>query len=114
MTEDILLGFPSGSETRVDAPGEGEAFLFRLYVAGDAPNSAAARSNLRSLCENHLSGPVRIEIVDLLEDPQRAFSDGVFVTPLLVKIAPGPVCRVVGSLHEKPKVLAALGVGELR
>ena len=40
-------------------------FKFRLYVAGDAPNSAQARANLTALCRVHLPDRHEIEVVDV-------------------------------------------------
>jgi circadian clock protein KaiB len=42
-----------------------DTYTFRLYVAGDALNSAQAISNLLSLCRIHLPGRHEIEIVDV-------------------------------------------------
>ena len=47
-----------------------EQFELRLYVAGQTPKSARAFTNLRTICEEHLSGRYRIEVIDLLKDPQ--------------------------------------------
>lgn len=87
-------------------------FHLRLYIAGNAPNSAAAITNLRSVCESHLAGCYCIEMVDVLRDPKRALQDRVLVTPLLVKIAPDPGCRIAGTLSDVRKVIDALGIAE--
>ena len=73
-------------------------FQFRLYVAGDTPNSARARVNLGALCRKHLIGAYKI--------------DGIFITPALVKIAPSPVRMIVGTLSESASLLEALGLTE--
>ena len=85
-------------------------FKFRLYVAGDASNSAQALASLRALCRAHLPQRHEIEIVDVFEDPQRALTDGIFMTPTLVKLAPSPVRRIVGTLSQTQTVLRALGL----
>ncbi len=85
-------------------------FTFRLYVAGDAPNSTQAIANLRALCREHLPERYQIEIVDVLHDPKRALADGVFLTPMLVKTSPGPIRKIVGSLSQRQPVLQALGL----
>ena len=41
--------------------------MLRLYVAGQTPKSVLAFTNLKKICEEHLKGHYRIEIVDLLE-----------------------------------------------
>lgn len=85
-------------------------FKFRLYVAGDALNSAQARANLTALCRTHLAGRHEIEIVDVFREPMRALADSVFMTPTLVKLAPLPVRTIVGTLSQTPIVMLALGI----
>jgi circadian clock protein KaiB len=83
-------------------------FKFRLYVAGDALNSAEARTNLAALCRAHLAGRHEIEVVDVFREPKRALADGIFMTPTLVKVAPAPSRRIVGTLSQTQPVLQAL------
>lgn len=85
-------------------------FKFRLYVAGDAPNSAQAVANLTALCLKHLLNRHEIDVVDVFREPKRALEDGIYMTPTLVKLAPSPALRIVGTLSEKQTVLQALGV----
>ena len=86
------------------------AFRFRLYVAGDAPNSIKARSNLDQICKEYLQDRYQIELIDVLQNPERALEDGILVTPTLVKVGPGPSSTMIGNLSETPRVLSALGV----
>jgi circadian clock protein KaiB len=88
-------------------------FSFRLYVAGDGPNSMQAIANLRSLCEEFLPGRNEIELIDVLREPKRALDDGVLLTPTLVKLFPAPVRRIVGSLNSREPLLHALGLHAL-
>ena len=83
--------------------------LLRLYVAGDAPNSVVARVNLRRLLEPYGPGAYVVEIVDCLTQPLRALQEGVLVTPTLVRLEPGPVRTIVGSLSDGARVLETLG-----
>jgi circadian clock protein KaiB len=85
-------------------------FTFRLYVAGDAPNSAQAIANLGALCRELLPERHEIEVVDVLRDPQRALADGVLLTPMLVKLTPAPIRKIVGSLNKREPLLQALGL----
>ena len=89
-------------------------FKFRLYVAGDAPNSEQAREHLRALCREYLQDRHEIEIIDVFRHPQRALVDRIFMTPTLVKLAPLPGRRIVGTLGDRHAVLLALGLGPLR
>ena len=85
-------------------------FKFQLYVAGDAPNSVRALANLTALCQERLADRHEIEIVDVFKDPKRALADNVFMTPTLIKLAPNPVCRIVGTLSQIEIVLPTLGL----
>jgi circadian clock protein KaiB len=88
--------------------------LLRLYVAGHAPNSAAALTNLQALLPTGETGggPVELEVVDVLRDPARALAEGIMVSPTLVRLSPLPVVRIVGSLSDRETVRLALGLGE--
>jgi circadian clock protein KaiB len=88
-------------------------FKFRLYVAGEALNSAHAVANLNALCRTYLADRHEIEIVDVFRDPTRALADGIFMTPTLVKLEPSPARRIVGTLSQTQPVLQALGLETL-
>ena len=90
---------------------DGEVFIFRLYVAGEAPNSLQAIANLTQICETHLSGRYDIEIVDVLREPKRALSESIFMTPTLVTDTPYPGHRIVGTLSNTEPILQILGLG---
>ena len=87
-----------------------ELFKFRLYVAGDSVNSAQARANLDALCLAHLAGRSEVEIVDVFREPRRALADGILMTPTLVKLAPSPVRKIIGTLSQTLTVLQSLGL----
>jgi len=85
-------------------------FSFRLYVAGDGQNSARAIANLNALCQARLAGRHEIEVIDVFGQPQRALADGIVMTPTLMRLKPGPVRRVIGTLQETDHVAAVLGL----
>ncbi len=87
-------------------------FKLRLYVTGNAPNSVQAMTNLRALCQAHLSGRLEIEVIDVVREPQRALADGVVLTPMLVKVSPSPMRMIVGNLSQLKTALALLGLPE--
>ncbi len=82
--------------------------VLRLYVAGDAPNSVAARANLANALSSLSPGEARVEIVDVFDNPDAALQDAVFVTPMLVRRSPAPRVRVVGTLADRATVLQAI------
>jgi circadian clock protein KaiB len=83
---------------------------FRLYIAGGAQNSSQALMNLEALCKTYLPDRHEIEIIDVFEEPARALSDGVLMTPTLIKLAPAPVQRIVGTLADERTVIETLGL----
>jgi circadian clock protein KaiB len=85
-------------------------FSFRLYVAGDGQNSARAIANLTALCHDRLEGRHHIEVIDVFGHPHRALADGIVMTPTLVRLEPEPIRRVIGTLQETERVVAALGL----
>lgn len=80
----------------------------RLYVAGQTPNSLAAFENLRKICEKHLEGKYRIEVVDLIKNPHLARGDQIIAVPTLIRKLPTPVKKIVGTLSNTEKVLVGL------
>ena len=88
----------------------GEEWILRLYVAGQTPKSLAAFANLKQLCEEHLAGKYRIEVIDLLEHPQLAKGDQIFAVPTLVRRLPPPLRKIIGDLSNTEKVLVGLDI----
>ena len=95
-------------ERRRYAKPRGEPYLFRLFVAGNESNSSQARRNLSRLCEEHLKGDHKIDVVDVLIDAAGAQKNNVLVTPTLILIKPLPKVTVLGNLNDTGQVLAAL------
>lgn len=87
-------------------------YQFRLYVAGNTPNSAQAKVNLGALCRKHLMGRYKIEVVDVARHPERALLDGIFMTPALLKLSPSPVRMIVGTLSGSVSLMNELGLAE--
>lgn len=93
------------------APGEVE---LRLYVAGQTPKSLHAMENLRRACDEHMPGRYRIEVVDLLENPQLAADDQIVAVPTLVRKLPEPIRKIVGDLSDTERLLVGLQVRPVR
>ena len=93
-------------------PAVATLVVMRLYVADRAPNSLKAIANLEAICKEYLQGSFELEIIDVLEFPQRALADGVLVTPSLAKVSPSPAAKIVGDLSDRRNVLQVLGIRE--
>ena len=81
-----------------------------LYVTGTSPRTSIAIDNLNRICAQELDGRYELEIVDVLEHPQRAEDEKILATPTLIKQLPPPLRRVIGDLSDKDKVLLGLEV----
>jgi len=86
----------------------------RLYVAGQTPKSLEAFSNLKEICETHLKGKYKIEVLDLSENPELAKSDDILAIPTLVRKLPEPVKKIIGTLANEEKVLVGLEINPIK
>lgn len=84
-------------------------YRFRLFVAGNEPNSRLAEQNLRALCQEHLSGRYHIEVVNVLTDFETALDAHIMVAPAVVMEAPHSV-TLFGTLANKSAVMSALAL----
>jgi circadian clock protein KaiB len=85
-----------------------DLFDLRLYVAGHTPKALRAFANLKRICEEHLAGRYRIEVVDLLKDPQLGQGDQILALPTLVRKLPHPIKKIIGDLSNTERVLVGL------
>lgn len=93
-----------------DGPGQAneEFWDLRLYVAGQTPKSIAAFANLKRICEEHLAGRYRIEVIDLMENPRLARGDQILAIPTLVRKLPEPIRKIIGDLSNTERALVGL------
>ena len=87
-----------------------ETWELRLYIAGSTPRSVTALSNLKKYCREHLEGKYRIEVIDLLVEPQLAEGDQILAIPTLVRKMPEPIRKIIGDLSNEEKVLVGLNI----
>src|SRR5512144_2067760 len=85
-----------------------EIWELRLYVAGQTPKSLTAFANLKKICEDHLKGRYRIDVVDLVEQPQLSKGDQILAIPTLVRKLPQPMRKIIGDLSNTERVLVGL------
>lgn len=99
---------PVAHEAAPDADPQEGFYHFRLYVAGETPKSLAAIANLTTLCDAHLPGRHKIEVLDLTQNPELAAQDQIMAIPTLVRSLPPPLKRVIGTLSDPDKFLVGL------
>lgn len=85
-----------------------DKYVLRLYVTGMTPASTRAIENLRAICEEHLKGRYKLEIIDIYQHPNLAKGEQILAAPTLIKKLPSPLRRFVGDLSNKERVLLGL------
>jgi circadian clock protein KaiB len=85
-----------------------DAWILRLYVAGQTPKSITAFKNLKAICEEQLKGKYQIEVIDLIKNPQLCREDQILAVPTLVRKLPVPVRKIIGDLSNTDRVLVGL------
>lgn len=87
---------------------DNEEWTLRLYVAGQSPKAITAFKNLKTICEEQLDGRYKIEVIDLLINPQLGKDDQILAIPTLIRKFPAPVKKIIGDLSNTDKVLIGL------
>lgn len=96
------------AKVKARARNNAQFFELRLYVAGQTPKSLTALNNLKRICKEHMDNQYRIEIIDLLANPQLARGDQILAIPTLVRNLPTPIRKIIGDLSNTEKVLVGL------
>jgi circadian clock protein KaiB len=86
--EDAALNNDSSDFIQSNAISDKDFYILRLYVAGQTTKSLAAFANLKKICEEHLGGRSRIEVIDLLMNSQLSKGDQILAIPTLVRKLP--------------------------
>jgi circadian clock protein KaiB len=97
---------------RVLTGSDQSTHLLRLYVTGMTPKSAEAISNIKHVCEKHLTGRYRLEVIDIYQKPHMLKEDQVVAMPTLIRKLPLPLRRIIGNLSNTEHVLQGLDLIE--
>ncbi len=85
-------------------------YEFKLYVVGRTPKSVDVIEGLVQLLKDALNSYYHLDVIDVIESPELAEKDGILATPVLEKVAPVPVRKIVGDLSDRERVLLVLGL----
>lgn len=85
-------------------------YELELYVTGRAAGSRHAILNLKRICEEKFPGLYQLTIIDILEHPEAAEAKKILATPTLIRNFPPPVCRIIGDMSDREKVLFYLDI----
>lgn len=81
-----------------------------LFISGASPNSVRALNNLKQICELHLKGNYKLEVVDVYQQPELAKREQIIALPTLIRKSPTPTRRLVGDMSDLIRVLRGLGI----
>jgi circadian clock protein KaiB len=83
-------------------------FVLQLYITGDTVLSRKAITEVKKIVSDDLKDNYRLEIVDLLLNPEEAERYNIMVTPTLIRTHPKPKKKIIGDLSNKEKLLTGL------
>ncbi len=83
-------------------------YVLRLYIAGNTPHSAEAIINIRNICEQHLKGRYKLEVIDIYQQPTLAKGEQIIAVPTLIKYLPVPLKKIIGDMSKSEKVIFGL------
>jgi circadian clock protein KaiB len=88
-------------------------YRLKLFITGASPNSTKAINNITLICDEYLAGRYTLEVVDIYLRPELTKVDQVVAVPLLIKLEPLPVRRLVGNMSDKSQVLKGLQINNI-
>lgn len=97
-----------GASANDEATAGAETYLLRLYMTGTTPASVRALANVKRICERHLHGRYRLEVIDLYQQPTLAAGEQIVAAPTLIKKLPLPLRRLIGDMSSEERVLLGL------
>lgn len=92
------------------AKNAADPFELKLFINGKSRRSSEAVAKIKKLCETHLKGRYKLEVVDVHKQPDRAVAEQIIALPTLLKKLPPPLRKAFGTLSEKDQLFAVLGL----
>ncbi|MCK9532182.1 MAG: hypothetical protein M0R77_16715 [Gammaproteobacteria bacterium] len=87
-----------------------QGYVIRIYAAN---NSAEMQELIKVLVDTlkaKYPAGGNIELIDVLEHPERATEENIFATPSVVKEFPEPARRILGTVNDPKEILLLLGL----
>jgi circadian clock protein KaiB len=82
----------------------------RLFIAANAPNSRIALDNLSRLMAEAGISRESLQVIDVIENPEAALDNGIFITPALLLGSGGSSVLVYGNLTHTRELESILGL----
>lgn len=88
-------------------------YWIQLFINRNSATSVGAEENLNAILQKYYPGDYRLEIIDIMEDPDKAEEAGILAIPTLIRKWPEPEVRLIGALTVQTRVLAGLGIANV-
>ncbi len=85
-------------------------YVLRLFVTGTTARSLRAIAAVKKICDQHLKGRYKLEVIDLYQQPQLAKAEQIIAAPTLIRRLPLPVRKVLGDMSKTERMLVVLGL----
>lgn len=83
-----------------------------LCIAGEDEETLKLRRDLiATLTANLAPGSWKLDVIDVIQMPEKALQNDVFVTPTLLRELPAPVLKLIGDIANTPRLLALIEQG---
>jgi circadian clock protein KaiB len=89
------------------------ATVLLLFVAGPTARSEQAIADARKFCEHRIGVRAELDVVDVVEQPEKAEEHRIVATPTLVEISSTPGLRIVGDLPAPDEIAALLSMPDV-
>jgi circadian clock protein KaiB len=83
-------------------------YVLKLFVAGNDGKAQKTYAGLNLILQDVIPNMHVLELIDVLQTPNKAIEYGVFATPTLIKVLPKPMRRVVGKLDDVKNAVIAI------
>ncbi|MFO7848503.1 MAG: circadian clock KaiB family protein [Spirochaetia bacterium] len=89
-------------------PRKGKIYLQIYVIGGENIRSKRNILRLQEIMESNFRDSYELVVIDLLLSPELGEEDRIMVAPTVVKKAPPPIQKIIGSLADEERVLTAL------
>ena len=85
-----------------------DEYLLELYVTKNSTSSIRAFKNIQLIKEQYLKEKIEIVVIDIYENPEKLFENGIVSIPTLIRKKPLPEIRIIGDLSNEQEVIKLL------
>jgi circadian clock protein KaiB len=89
-------------------------YRLRYYITGRSQSSQVSIEHLKKILDKKIGKYYHLKVIDILKNPVIAEKKKIVVTPLLERILPKPIRRIVGDLSDKDKVIVGLDLDSIK